>query len=198
MSSITAVPIKPTRRSVLIYLWIAIVLALVGATALAMQAPEDFLVKNARQHGVVTTASGLQYKELSPGDGGTKPTDTDVALINYEGKLLDGTTFDKSPQPTPMAIAGVVPGFGEALKLMTRGSRYQFWLKPDLAYGDKANGLIPAKSVLVFTVDLIDFKSAAWLREQQMRQQQMMQQGGGMPQGALPPGALPPGAVPQN
>ncbi|MDO7844060.1 FKBP-type peptidyl-prolyl cis-trans isomerase [Sphingomonas immobilis] len=195
MSSITAVPMKPIRRSVLAYLWVAIVLALVGATALAMQAPEDFLVRNARAPGVVTTASGLQYKELSPGDGGTKPTDTDVALVNYEGKLLDGTVFDKSQQPTPMPIRGVVPGFGEALKLMTRGSKYQFWLKPELAYGDKANGAIPAKSVLVFTVDLIDFKSEAWLRQAQM-QQQMLQQGGALPPGALPPGAVPPGAEP--
>ena len=203
--SITAVPMKPIRRNILVYVWVGVALAFVAAAALAMQAPVDpvtaFLAKNRHAKGVIETPSGLQYKVLQPGQGDAKPTDADVALVNYEGKLLDGTTFDKSQQPTPMPVTGVVPGFSEALKLMTKGSKYQFWIKPSLGYGAEAKGPIPANSVLAFTVDLLDFIPEATLRQMQMQQQmqqQQMQGGapGAMPPGAMPPGAMPPGAVP--
>lgn len=184
MSTVTAVPLQPVKRSYLVYLWIGIALALIGAVALARQG-DDPLTRNARMKGVVTTASGLQYKMLSPGQpGAAKPTDADVALVNYEGKLLDGTTFDKSQQPTPMPVTGVVPGFSEALKLMPKGSKYRFWLKPELGYGDKATGPIPANSTLVFDVELLDFLPQSVV--QQMQAQQQMQMGAGA--GAPPPG----------
>ncbi len=99
------------------------------------------------------------YKVVRQGQGGAHPTDADVALVNYEGKLLNGDTFDKSAQPTPMPVKSVVPGFSEALKLLTKGAKYRFWIKPSLAYGDKANGPIPANSTLVFDVELLDFMS---------------------------------------
>jgi FKBP-type peptidyl-prolyl cis-trans isomerase len=151
--------------------------------------PEYFLSHNrSADKSVVETASGLQYKVLTPGKG-AKPTDADVTLINYEGKLIDGTTFDKSEQPTPMPVKGVVPGFSEALKLMTKGGKYRLWIKPSLGYGATAKGPIPANSVLVFDVELVDFIPESVLR--QMQQQQMMQQGGALPPGA---GAPPPGA----
>lgn len=188
MSTVTAVPLRPVKRSYLVWLWIGIALAVVSAVALARQG-EDFLARNARASGVVTTASGLQYKVLEKGKGGPHPTDADVALVNYEGKLLDGTTFDKSQQPTPMPVTGVVPGFSEALKLMPKGAKYRFWIKPSLGYGDKATGPIPANSTLVFDVDLLDFLPEAYVR--QMQQQQMMMQGGGAP-GAPGASAPPP------
>jgi len=200
MSSITAVPLQPVKRSVLVYLWAGIAVAVLGALALAWMAPLDpvssFLAKNSKAPGVIQTASGLQYEILSPGKGGVSPTDTDVALINYEGKLTDGTTFDKSQQPTPLPLRaadakGGVPGFSEGLKLMTKGAKYRFWIKPSLGYGAAAKGPIPANSVLVFDVELIDFIPESVLR--QMQQQQMMQQSGG----ALPPGAgAPPAGAP--
>ncbi|MEO7681954.1 MAG: FKBP-type peptidyl-prolyl cis-trans isomerase [Sphingomonas sp.] len=126
---------------------------------------------------IVQTASGLQYKALSPGTGTAKPADSDIALVVYEGKLIDGTTFDKSQQPTPMKVSGAVPGFSEALKLMTKGARYRFWLPPVLGYGDKAMGPIPANSVLQFDVTLLDWKSEAEIRQMQAAalQQQMQQ-----------------------
>ena len=199
MSSITAVPLQPVKRSVLVYLWAGIAIAVLGALALAWMAPLDpvssFLAKNSKAPGVIQTASGLQYEILSPGKGGVSPTDTDVALINYEGKLTDGTTFDKSQQPTPLPLRaadakGGVPGFSEGLKLMTKGAKYRFWIKPSLGYGDKVNGPIPAHSVLVFDVELIDFLSESVIRRMQM-QQQLQQQQSGAPGGGLPPGAIP-------
>ena len=154
MSSITAVPLQPVKRRVLVYVWAGIMIAVLGAFALAWMAPTDpataFLAGNRKVPGVVQTASGLQYMILKPGKAIGSPTDQDITLINYEGKLLNGTTFDKSQRPTPMPVAaadeksgrqGVVPGFSEALKLMTKGAKYRFWIKPSLAYGDKAGGV---------------------------------------------------------
>ncbi|URW74464.1 FKBP-type peptidyl-prolyl cis-trans isomerase [Sphingomonas donggukensis] len=184
MSSVTAVPIPPVKRRYITYLVVGLVLAVVAAAALAMQAPVDpvaqFLARNARTSGVVTTPSGLQYRVLSKGQGAA-PTDADVALINYVGKLTDGTIFDQSRQPTPMPVAGVVPGFSEAMKLMPKGSKYRLWIKPSLGYGDKAAGPIPANSVLEFDVEMLDYLPEAMVR--QMQQQQQMQ---GAP-GAVPP-----------
>ncbi len=189
MSTVTAVPLLPVKRSYLVYLWIGIALLVISAFALARQG-DDPLARNARAKGVVTTPSGLQYKVLEKGTGTAKPTDTDVALVEYEGKLLNGTTFDKSQQPTPMPVAGVVPGFSEALKLMPKGSKYRVWIKPSLGYGDKATGPIPANSALVFDIKLLDF-----LPESVVRQMQA-QQGAGMP-GGVPGGAMP-GMPPQG
>jgi hypothetical protein len=176
MSTVTAVPLRPVKRSYLVYLWVGLALICVAALALAQQS-DDFMTRNAHAAGVVTTASGLQYKVIQPGAAGAaKPTDTDVALVNYEGRLLDGTVFDKSQQPTPMPVAGVVPGFSEALKLMPKGAKYRVWIKPSLGYGDKVTGPIPPNSTLVFDIDLLDFIPESVLRQMQA-QQQMQQQG---------------------
>ncbi|MEG3166011.1 FKBP-type peptidyl-prolyl cis-trans isomerase [Sphingomonas sp. PB2P19] len=194
MSTVTAVPLLPVKRSYLIYLWIGIALLVVSAFALARQG-DDPLARNARAKGVITTPSGLQYKVLEKGTGTAKPTDADVALVEYEGKLLNGTTFDKSQQPTPMPVAGVVPGFSEALKLMPKGSKYRVWIKPSLGYGDKATGPIPANSALVFDVKLLDFLPESVVRQMQAQQGAAGMPGGaGVPGGAGAPGAMPPGA----
>lgn len=181
MSTVTAVPIAPVKRSYIVWLIAGIIAAVLAAAALAVQG-DDFLSRNARQQGVVTTASGLQYQVLTPG-AGAKPTDTDVALVSYEGKLLDGTTFDKSQQPTPFPVTGVVKGFSEGLKLMPKGAKYRFWIKPELGYGAKESGPIPANSTLVFDVELLDFLPEAVIR--QLQQEQMM---GGAPGAGMPGG----------
>jgi hypothetical protein len=190
MSSVTAVPLRPVKRTYLIYLWIGVVLACVGAFALARQG-DDVLARNARARGVTVTASGLQYQVLKAAPAGAaRPTDADIALVNYEGKLLNGKTFDKSQQPTPFPVApgATVPGFSEAMKLVPKGGRYRFWLKPELAYGAEAKGdAIPANSTLVFDIEMLDFKSEAEVRQMQMQMQQQQMMGGAMP-GAAPGG----------
>lgn len=184
MSTVTAVPIKPVKRGYLVWLWLGILLACVSAFALARQGDPP-LVREQRGRGVVATASGLQYKVVKPGTAnGAHPSATDVALIQYQGRLLDGTTFDKSQQPTPMPVAGVVPGFSETLKLMTKGEKVRVWMPPKLGYGDRTTGPIPANSTLVFDVELIDFIPEAVLRQMQAQQNGL----GGMP-GGPPPGA---------
>lgn len=193
--STTAVPIKPTNRGVLYMLWTGVAGAVLGGIGLATLTPGDptlsFLAKNRGETGVVETASGLQYRVLTPGTGTLTPTNADVALINYEGKLLSGETFDKSQQPTPLSPKEVVPGFGEALRLMKKGARYRFWIKPTLGYGGPRPAGAPplegktaelAKQVLVFDVELIDFLPETVLRER-MQQLQQQQGAGGPPAG---------------
>jgi hypothetical protein len=188
--SVTAVPIAPTPRRVLAMLWGGLALALAVAVWLAFAGTsraiaqtgttEQFLEWNARQSGVQTTASGLQYKVLAAGEGG-KPTDADVALISYKGTLRDGTVFDQNER-APLPVAQVVPGFSEGLKLMQKGGKYRLWIKPELGYGARETGPIPPNSLLVFDVELIEFIPQAVL--QQMQMQQMM--GGGGAPGAMP------------
>lgn len=188
--SVTAVPIQPVKRSYIWLLWIGIAVAVIAAFLLARQG-DDFLTRNARAPGVITTASGLEYKVLTPGKG-PHPTDSDVALINYEGKLLDGKTFDKSQQPTPMPVRGVVPGFSEALKLMQKDGKYRVWIPAKLAYGEKGTGPIPANSTLVFDIDLIAFLPQTVIDQYQRQMGGMGGPGGpgGAPDGA---GGPPPG-----
>ncbi|MFK3891407.1 FKBP-type peptidyl-prolyl cis-trans isomerase [Sphingomonas sp. NPDC079357] len=185
MSTVTAVPIPPVRRAYVLWLVAGLLIALVAGVALA----------RAGSTGIMTTPSGLRYQVLKAGDTkAASPTNTDIALINYEGRLVDGTVFDKSQQPTPLPVAGVVPGFSEGLKLMHKGAKYRFWIKPELGYGERANGPIPANSTLVFDVELQDFLPEATVRQLQMQQSMM----GGMPGMGGPGGApgVPTGPAP--
>lgn len=138
---------------------------------------ELFLKTNRAVKGVVETASGLQYQVQTPGTGEAKPTDSDVTLIQYEGRLIDGTVFDKTQRPTPLPVTAVVPGFSEALKLMQKGGKTRFWIKPSLAYGDEATGPIPAHSILVFDIELLDFIPESVLRQMMLEEQQRQQAG---------------------
>ena len=195
MTTVTAVPLQPVKRGYLVWLWLGIALAVIVAAALVWAAPRDAvetaLAANRRQDSVVQTPSGLQYQVLKKGAGNTHPSDEDVALIQYVGKLTDGTVFDQSQRPTPLPVAQVVPGFSEGLKLMTKGAKYRFWIKPSLGYGDKAAGPIPANSLLVFDVELVDFLPESYIRQMQAMQAQMG--AGGAGGGVAAPGeAAPP------
>ncbi len=179
--SVTTVPIRPIKKGSLTKLWIGLALVLVVAAALAFVGTQDavttgasneqFLENNADEDGVITTASGLQYKVLKPGEG-PSPTATDTALVKYKGTTRDGNVFDENEQ-TPMPVGGVVPGFSEALQLMQKGGEYRIWIPSELGYGEQSPGPeLPANSVLIFDVTLLDFISA----EQMQALQQQMQQ----------------------
>lgn len=202
MSTVTAVPLLPVKKAYVRWIWLGALLALIAAALLAFQAPGDpvasFLAKNKREAGVVETPSGLQYKVLDKGKGGPKPTDADITLVEYEGKLTSGKTFDKSQQPVPFPLGGgAIPGFEEGLKLMSKGAKYRLWIPPQLGYGSKAmpnpqtgEVVIPANSVLVFDVTMVDFQSKAFIQQMQMMQQ--MQGGGAGARGPAGAGAPPP------
>jgi len=201
MSGITAVPIVPVKRAWLVWLTLGLALAAIAGVALAYSGTartiaekgsnEQFLAWHATRPGIATTQSGLQYQVIKKGEGGPaapRPTDADVALINYKGMLRDGKTFDAA-QRQPFPVTGVVPGFSEALKLMPRGSSYRFWIPPALGYGDRAQGdAIPANSLLVFEVDMIDFRSQAEVQAQMQAMQAQQALQGQLPQGQIPQG----------
>ncbi len=115
------------------------------------------------------TASGLGYEVLAAGEGAS-PTNDHVVLIGYAGYLAsNGQLFDQSDR-APLAVQGVVSGFSEGLKLMSKGGKYRLCIPSKLGYGAKATGPIPANSDLVFLVDLIDMRSQAELKAMQAAQ----------------------------
>ena len=122
---------------------------------------DAFLAANKTKEGVVTTASGLQYKILTPGTG-PKPTATDTVTVNYRGTLLNGKEFDSSykrNQPATFQVGGVIKGWTEALQLMPVGSKWQIWIPSDLAYGERQMGPdITPNSTLAFEVELLSIQ----------------------------------------
>jgi FKBP-type peptidyl-prolyl cis-trans isomerase len=120
---------------------------------------DEFLAANKSKEGVVTLPSGLQYKILKAGDG-PKPALSDQVTCNYAGTLVNGKEFDSSAkhggQPVTFQVGGVIKGWTEALQLMPVGSKWQLFVPPDLAYGDRPAGPdIGPKSTLVFEVELL-------------------------------------------
>ena len=122
------------------------------------QRGEAFLSENKKKEGVKTLPSGLQYKVIKAGTG-RKPKLNNTVTINYRGTLIDGTEFDSSyrhGQPATFPVSGVIPGWTEALQLMEEGAKWQFFIPPNLAYGERgAGGLIGPNATLIFEVELI-------------------------------------------
>jgi FKBP-type peptidyl-prolyl cis-trans isomerase len=126
------------------------------------RAAAKFLAENGKKPGVITTASGLEYKVLSPGSGAS-PGPTDEVTVNYRGTLLDGKEFDSSykrGQPAKFPLNHVIPGWSEGVGLMKPGAKYQFWVPPQLAYDTQSPPGIPPGSLLVFEVELLSSKAA--------------------------------------
>ena len=123
---------------------------------------EEWLKANKTKPGVVTTASGLQYKVITMGTGERPKADQEVE-VKYEGHLIDGTEFDPSykrnPQTTKFKCNQVIKGWTEGLQLMPVGSKFEFYIPQELAYGSRGMGAkIPPYSALIFTVELISVK----------------------------------------
>jgi FKBP-type peptidyl-prolyl cis-trans isomerase FklB len=123
-----------------------------------LEASHEFLADNAEQEGVTTLPSGLQYKEISSGEG-KSPAAEDKVTVHYTGKLINGSVFDSSHdrnQPATFQVNKVIPGWTEALQLMQEGDKWELFIPPELAYGEKGAGRkIPANSALIFEVELI-------------------------------------------
>jgi FKBP-type peptidyl-prolyl cis-trans isomerase FkpA/FKBP-type peptidyl-prolyl cis-trans isomerase FklB len=123
---------------------------------------EAFLAENLTKEGVQVTESGLQYKVITMGDG-AKPAATDNVEVHYRGTLLDGTEFDSSysrNQPMSFQLNRVIAGWTEGVQLMPVGSKFEFYIKPELAYGPGGGGPIPPNSTLVFEVELLSIEDA--------------------------------------
>ena len=135
--------------------------AKLAAEAVEINAIEGaaYLAANGTKEGVVTTESGLQYKEVTAGDG-AKPKDTDTVSVHYKGTLIDGTEFDSSYSrnaPAVFPVNGVIPGWTEALQLMNVGDKWELTIPSELAYGaGGTGGTIGPNAVLVFEVELLE------------------------------------------
>jgi FKBP-type peptidyl-prolyl cis-trans isomerase FklB len=128
------------------------------------KAAKEFLEKNGKEAGVVTTASGLQYKILTEGKG-PKPDSSSTVTVHYVGTLLDGTEFDSSlkrGQPVSFPVGNVIKGWTEALQMMPVGSKWKLFIPPALGYGERGAGKqIGPNSALIFEVELISLGDAA-------------------------------------
>lgn len=118
-----------------------------------------FLDENAKKEGVITLASGLQYKVLTEGTG-AKPTLSDKVKVHYHGTLIDGTVFDSSVErgePISFGVTQVIKGWTEALLLMPIGSKWMLYIPADLAYGanPRPGGVIEPNDALIFEVELL-------------------------------------------
>jgi FKBP-type peptidyl-prolyl cis-trans isomerase len=117
-----------------------------------------FLDANKKKADVKVTASGLQYEVLKEGTG-KKPKATNTVSVNYRGTLIDGTEFDSSykrGQPAEFPVNQVIPGWTEALQMMSVGSKWRIVLPGNIAYGERgAGGQIGPNAVLVFEVELL-------------------------------------------
>jgi FKBP-type peptidyl-prolyl cis-trans isomerase len=119
-----------------------------------------YLAENGKKPGVVTSATGLQYKVIKTGSG-AKPAVGDTVLVNYRGSLLDGVEFDASEdgKPSQMVVAQTVQGFKEALQLMTVGSKWQLVVPSNIAYGERGTGAqVGPYQTLLFDVELVGIK----------------------------------------
>ena len=123
-----------------------------------LKAGKEFLEANKQRPGVVALPSGLQYQIVHEGHG-LKPSATSNVTCHYHGTLIDGTVFDSSVQrgqPATFPLNRVIKGWTEGLQLMNEGSKFRFFIPPDLAYGDRQTGpVIGPNSTLIFDVDLI-------------------------------------------
>lgn len=126
------------------------------------EAGVQFLKENAKKEGVITTASGLQYKVLVQGEGQV-PQRTDKVQVHYEGRLIDGTVFDASKKhgdkPLEFRADQVIKGWTEALTMMPVGSKWQLFIPQELAYGERNTGNIKPYSALIFDVELVGIAS---------------------------------------
>ena len=171
--SATQVPIRPIARATRVRATIGFVLVLLAGLLLAWF--------GAGQLRGETTPSGLQFRTVTPGEGPVV-TSQDGVLIEYEGRLPDGTVFDttQGKGAVPMLAGQVIPGFSEALQKMQKGGRYKIRIPAKLAYGatPPPGSPIPANADLNFDVHVVQVVANA---------AQMM--------GQLPPG-VDPSAVP--
>lgn len=123
-----------------------------------LNAGKEFLKENAKKEGVVTTASGLQYKVITQGEG-KAPKKGDTISVTYRGSTIDGAVFDEQKKPVEFPLDNMIPGWVEGIQLMKVGSEFELYIPSELGYGESAVGqLIKPNSVLIFNVKLVDVK----------------------------------------
>ena len=128
-------------------------------TAPAADPAAAFMAANAKEKGVTTLPSGVEYKVSKSGPAeGVSPAPDATVTVNYELKLLDGTIIDSSYQrgtPSTFPLTRLIPAWQEAIPMMKPGDEWMLYVPPSMGYGEKGKGPIPPNSVLVFRIGLI-------------------------------------------
>ncbi|MCL2805111.1 MAG: FKBP-type peptidyl-prolyl cis-trans isomerase [Treponema sp.] len=123
-----------------------------------MYAEREFLIENLEKPGLIITETGLRYEIIKEGNG-PRPTENDVAMVEYTGKLINGNVFETSDihsHPMAFPIYELFPGLAEGLKLMSVGSIHRIYIPSDLAYEEIGRGAqIPPYSTLIFDIELL-------------------------------------------
>lgn len=122
-----------------------------------------FLKAKSAEEGVMSTESGILYEVVEQGDGPKPASATETVVVHYTGTLIDGTKFDSSVdrgQPATFGLNQVIKGWTEGVQLMNTGSKYRFYIPPELAYGSDARPGSPIgpNSTLIFDIELIEIK----------------------------------------
>lgn len=125
-------------------------------------AGERLLQQNAAKPGVTTLPSGLQYEKLTTADGSHHPDMDDTVALHYHGTLIDGTVFQTTfgrGDPVSVRMGMLIPGWQEALQLMSEGEKWRLVIPPDLAYGERGYGddILP-DTTLVYEIELVEIK----------------------------------------
>lgn len=121
-----------------------------------------FMNKTKKETGIKTTASGIAYKVIQEGTG-EKPVEGDVVKVKYTGSTIDGNVFDSTDKNNkgeavefPLNPGGLIPGWIEGMKLMSKGAKYKFYIPAELGYGDRGSGDIGPGETLIFDIELVD------------------------------------------
>lgn len=122
-----------------------------------IQIIQNYLTEN--NLTAIQDESGLFYSHIQEGDGIFSPAAGDTIVVKYAGYLTSGVFFDKTigDATATFSLDRLVEGWQLGLPLMKRGGKTLFLLPSELGYGTEKNGIIPANSVLIFEIELIDF-----------------------------------------
>lgn len=195
--SVTAMPLRPVGRTGVAILAASLALGIGGAVWAASAGTDreaiqltrgtaDFLLWNATRSGVEVLPGGAQLLTLEAGEG-SSPQPDDLVELTYEGRLADGSVFDKN-EKVPFPASGTIPGFSAGLAKMRVGGRYRLWIPPEQGYGPQGRPpVIPPDSLLVFDVELLSINNPELIQQLQLMQQLQALQGAGLGAGEGPP-----------
>jgi len=120
----------------------------------AIPAPDNV---SAPPEDAETTPSGIAYRVLEDADTEVHPKASDRITVHYTGWTIDGQMFDSSiprGQPATFPLDQLIPGWQQAIPLMTVGDKYRFWIPGELAYDNSTRPGAP-KGMLVFDIELL-------------------------------------------
>lgn len=126
-----------------------------------IEAGNKYRAEYEKKPGVKKTASGLLYKIEKAGEGDS-PKAENTVKVHYKGTLTDGTVFDSSydrGEPIEFQLNQLIPGWIEAIPMLKKGGKMEIVVPPELGYGERQAGKIPASSTLIFEIELLDFKA---------------------------------------